>query len=202
MNPANQLRIVILQPINRARTAPLNRGRQLDCVWWRTRNHNHVAVPNDIFDVALESAFDRCIFDKRLREISATAVIMLEMENWNRWLLAPQRSIVSFATNQANVATLFMQTRREMLRVKTGRRRVRPDILGQDVERRHRTCFSSRARADTIAMAFESARETFVVECDRLRDGSADWLPAKRPPVQSRSTTSSNSPPARPAADG
>ena len=93
---------------NPARATAFDAIGKLHRIRRSARHHDNVAVPNDIFDVALESAFDRRVFDKRLRQIPATPVIMLEMENWNRWLLAPRRSIVSFATNQA-VSTVIGQ---------------------------------------------------------------------------------------------
>jgi hypothetical protein len=62
---------------------------------------------------------------------------MFEMKDWDRRLVASQRPVIPLAANKANVTTICMKTLGQMLRIKTGWRRVRPDILRKQMNLGH-----------------------------------------------------------------
>ena len=86
--PSDQLRIIILQPINRVRAAALDTVSELDGVRRSARRHNYVAMSYDVVDIIGKRTLDRRILDESLRETSATSAIMLEVKNRHRRFVA------------------------------------------------------------------------------------------------------------------
>ena len=82
---------------------------------------------------------------------------MFEMQNQYRGFFAPRGSVFATAANEKNVAAFLLQPQSKMFGIKSSRRRVRPDILCEDVNpspsrlasehARIRLTFTSRGRA-------------------------------------------------------
>src|SRR5437868_11332756 len=89
---ADQLRVIILQPINRVRAATLDMVGELDGVRRSARRHNHVAMSYDVVDIISKRTLDRRILDESLRETSATSAIILEEKNRYRRVVASRRA--------------------------------------------------------------------------------------------------------------
>src|SRR5205814_8497606 len=80
---ANELRIIILQPVNRVSAAAPDAAGQSNANRRSTGHDDHVIAPDNSPDVILKGALDRDIFDERLREIPATPAIMIQVNQRN-----------------------------------------------------------------------------------------------------------------------
>src|SRR6476620_3984384 len=105
--PSDQLRVIILQPINRVRAAALDTVSELDGVRRSARRHNYVAMSYDVVDIISKRTLDRRVLDESLRETSATSAVMLEVKNRYRRFVAFQRSVIAFSADKANIAAVL-----------------------------------------------------------------------------------------------